>query len=165
VSEQGTVYFEFIESELEAERERRKSLDSRGASVVTTSSALATAVFALGALVTGQTSFTPDKVTTWSLLAGLALFGAAAFCGLMANRTIPYEVTDTSTLEEMRSGHWADDEVDARNITIYRNIQTIMTLRDGNNEKASWVTRAFVVQLLAAAALLVAVGNALLAAT
>jgi hypothetical protein len=162
VSEQGEVYADFVKAELEAERKRREALDSRGVSVVTTSSGLATAVFALGALVTGQKNFVPDKVTVWSLLAGLALFAIAALCGMMANRTIPYEVTSPETLQEMRTGHWTDDEVDARNIVVYRNIHTITTLRSGNNRKAWWVTRALVFQLLAAAALLLAVGNALL---
>jgi hypothetical protein len=161
VTEQGKAYTDFIQAELEAERERRKSLDNRGASVVTTSSALATAVFALGAFVTGQTTFRPDIITIWSLLGGLGLFALGAFCGFMANRSIPYEVTNTDTLLEMRSGHWTDKEVDARNTVAHRNIQTIATLRAGNDKKAWWVTTALVFQLLAAAALLIAVGNAL----
>jgi hypothetical protein len=61
----------------------------------------------------------------------------------------------------MRSGHWIDKEVDARNTVAHRNIQTISTLRGGNDKKAWWVTTALVFLLLAAAALLIAVGNAL----
>src|SRR6266540_6875610 len=99
----GEQYAAFIEAELDAERERRKALDARGAGIVGTATGLATAVFAIGALVTGAEKYTPDAVTVVALLLGLGLFAAAAGCGLAASRTVPYDVDRKST--RLNSSH------------------------------------------------------------
>jgi hypothetical protein len=156
-------YAEFIKAELDAEWERRKALDTRGASIVGITSGLATAVFAIGALVTGADGYTPDRVTTIALLVGLALFVAAAGCGLAASRTVPYDVTARMVYDHMVGGQWGDDEEQALRVVAYRNQVTLVSLREGNNKKAWWLPASYWAQI-AAAALLVAVGSALIRA-
>ncbi|SRR6266540_1408559 len=160
----GEQYAAFIEAELDAERERRKALDARGAGIVGTATGLATAVFAIGALVTGAEKYTPDAVTVVALLLGLGLFAAAAGCGLAASRTVPYDVTAGTVYDQMVRGQWGDPEEQARRVVAYRNQVTLVSLRAGNNKKAWWLPVAFWAQIAAAAALLVAVGNALIKA-
>jgi hypothetical protein len=158
----GERYADFIKADLDAERERRRYLDERGASIVSTSSGLATAVFAIGALVTGVQGYKPDGLTTAALLIGLGLFAVAAFCGLAASRTVEYDVTHPEVYNDMVSTHWGDAEDQACNITAYRNQVTLVSLRHANNKKAWWLPHAFRAQIAAAVALLVAVGNALI---
>jgi hypothetical protein len=157
----GERYSDFIQADLDAERERRKYLDERGASIVSTASGLATAVFAIGALVTGVQGYKPDELTAAALLIGLGLFAVAAFCGLAASRTIAYDVTHPEVYNDMVSSHWADAEDQARQVVAYRNQITLVSLRQANNRKAWWLPLAFWSQIAATVALLVAVGNAL----
>jgi hypothetical protein len=160
----GQQYAEFIKAELDAERERRTALDGRGAGIVGTTSGLATAVFAIGALVTGRAGYSPDRVSVVALLVGLGLFSAAAGCGLAASRTIAYDVTARMVYEQMVGGQWGDPEEQARRVVAYRNQVTLVSLRAGNNKKAWWLPVAYWLQIAAAAALLVAVGNVLIKA-
>jgi F0F1-type ATP synthase membrane subunit c/vacuolar-type H+-ATPase subunit K len=158
----GEQYAEFIKADLDAERERRKYIDERGASIVSTASALATAVFAIGALVTRVQGYKPDDLTVAALLVGLGLFAAAAFCGLAASRTIKYDVTDPAVYKDMvMTKRWGDSEDQARRIVAHRNRVTLVSLRAINSKKGRWLPLAFWAQIAAAVALLIAVGNAL----
>jgi hypothetical protein len=160
----GEQYAALIKAELDAEWERRKALDARGAGIVGTSTGLATAVFAIGALVTGAEKYTPDKVTVGALLLGLGLFAVAAGCGLAASRTLAYNVTARAVYDQMVRGQWGDSEEQACRVVAYRNQVTLVSLRAGNNKKSWWLPVAFWAQIAAAGALLVAVGNALIRA-
>jgi len=88
VSEQGETYAAFVGRELDAERDRRKTLDARGVTVVTVSASLITLLAAVGAFVSGQTGFTLPKTTIWPLTVTLAAFAVAALWGIAT--TYPY---------------------------------------------------------------------------
>jgi hypothetical protein len=62
----------------------------------------------------------------------------------------------------MVSGVNSEDQ--ARRVVAYRNQVALVSLRAGNNKKAWWLPMAFWAQIAAAAALLAAVGNALIRA-
>ena len=94
----GDVFTAFVEAEVKAERERRASLDARGVGILTTSGTLLTLVFAIGAIVTGVTGYTPPAASVILLTLGLVGFVAAAFCGLMANRLKKYDVVTPAQL-------------------------------------------------------------------
>ena len=101
-------------------------------------------------------------MTIVASLFGLGLFAVAAGCGLAASRTVPYDITARTVYDQMVRGQWGDAEEQARRVVAYRNQVALVSLRAGNNKKAWWLPMAFWAQIAAAAALLVAVGNALI---
>ena len=157
MSDQGVTYATFIEAELKLEYERRTTLDARGLAIVTTSSGVITLLLAVAVLFLGK-DFELGPEAKWAVVGALALFLIAALFGLLANAARLYEVTHSDTLKEMTQAHWVDDEVDARNVCSYRNVVTLASLRDGNNDKSRQVSIAFWFQLAAITALAVALG-------
>lgn len=162
MADQGDAYAGFIEAELKNERDRRAGLDARGLGVVTTSSALIALVLSLSVVVTG-TDFTVSGLSAAGVFLSLLLFMVAGVAGILANANRSHEVASTETLNEMLCSHWTDTEVTARNIRASLNVRTLSTLRAGNNVKVGFLTAALVCQLVAIAALVVAIGRELLA--
>lgn len=145
----GDVFTAFVEGEVKAERERRNALDARGIAVLTTSGTLVTLVFAIGAVVTGATGFSPPAETVVIVTIGLVAFVAAALFGLLANRLKKYDVVTTGQLWSWRNNAaaWAASDQDARRAITKGNIVTIDTLRAGNDTKAKWIEAALWAQL------------------
>lgn len=160
----GPVFFEFIEKQLLAEMERRKSLEARGISVLTTSGTLVTIIFALGALVTNVSDYRPSAVSVWALAAALLAFVIAAMLGLLANRLRWYDVVEAAQMHVWRQSEmrWNDAASKAQRLLAKANIETLRTLRDGNDDKASLIEAALWAQLAAIIALSVAVTGALM---
>lgn len=155
---QGQTYFSFIESELKVERERRSTFDARGVAFVKTSGSLVTLLVAIGAVVAGEARFTAPKPAVVPLLAALLSFAAAAGFGLLASWPYRHTVADVADLQQMRTDRWGDDEIDARNVIAYLNIDTIRTLRHGNDVKATLLMGAQVAQLFALCSLAFVIG-------
>lgn len=157
MSEQGKTYLAFIENELKAERDRRTAYDTRGQALVTTSGALVTLLGGLAALVkTGTPAQVPPTVAVMVCVALLLLAGAAG-CGIVAGWNRVYAVATTATMREMLTGHWKDNEIDARNNVATLHRHTVATLRQANTFKARWVSTGLLLQLTALLALAVAV--------
>jgi len=140
VTEQGASYATFIEAELRAERDRRTTLDAKGLGIVTTTAALTTVLTAVGAFVSTRSGFRLPHGIFWPLAGTLVAFVVAAVLGILAAGLHPYAVATPKTLEQMLRGHWQDHEVDARNNVSRMNMETIASLRRGNNRKGKFVS-------------------------
>jgi len=86
----GFDYGALIIETLSEERDRKKSLEQRGLAVVTTSGALVSLLFAIGAVVTSAESFHVPGVARTLLAVGVGLFAAAAVAGIRTNRPLEY---------------------------------------------------------------------------
>jgi hypothetical protein len=157
MSDQGSVYFAFIEGRLKAERDRRTTQEARAAAVVNSSAALVSLIFALVALVIGEDE-TFSSETRCLVIAALALFGLAGLGALMAGQLHTYEVPDDATLERCLGEQWTDTETSARLACSWMNLDTLLSLRRGNNRKSWWLDWALRAQLLALVVLGSAVG-------
>jgi hypothetical protein len=146
--DQGRTFAAFIERELEVERERRRSLDARGAAVVTTSGSLTTLLAAVGAFVGGRPGFHLLPGSVGPLTLTLLAFASAAVCGIVVTGLPWYEVAAPDQLRTMLAEKWRTDEVDARNYTAELDVDTIESLRKGNKTKAEWLVRALVAQVV-----------------
>ena len=138
MAEQGETYAKFIEAELKAEDERKATLNSRALGIATTSSAFLALVFTLTVLVTGKDFKVSASGSRWILFA-LVLFAVASLLGLLASSLRAFVVIAPESLEALVGDHWTDEEVDARNQIAYLNVQTISTIRTGNNWKATLI--------------------------
>ncbi len=154
----GELYTAFIENELKAERDRRSSLDARGAALITTSTGLVGLVAALSALALGK-DFRVTGVAAWLLVGALVAFLGSGILGVSTSFGRWYKVADTTTLQMMVTApHWSDGDFTARLICATANARTIASIRIGNNKKASLLTWGQSLQLIAVAALATAVG-------
>jgi hypothetical protein len=153
LEDQGLVYSTFVETELKVERDRRSSMESRGQSLITTSSTLVTLLAAVAAFVIRGDNFVLPYSARVVLLVVLLAFAAAAAAGIMANWLHPYVLADVLALKRMRTDQWADDAVDARSVVMNLNIVTIESLRDGNQRRVPWLIAGQVCQVLALVAL------------
>jgi hypothetical protein len=142
VSEQGQAFVEFIQRELEAERDRRKTLDARGAAVVTTAVSLSTLLAAVAAFITGRPGFRLPRDAVWPLTGTLIAFSAAAFCGIAVTGLRLYNVAKPAQMRQMLTERWTSSEATARNFAAELDVSTIESLRSGTNPKAGWLRRA-----------------------
>lgn len=157
MSDQGTVYAAFVDARLKVERDRRAGLESRAANVVTSSAALVSLVFALVAVVLGK-DHTVASGARWGVIVALALFAVAGIFALVAGMLRRYTVPDDATLNTALGEHWTDTETTARLTCAWLDLDTLLTLRRGNNQKTWWLDWALRIQLIAAITLAFAVG-------
>lgn len=151
----------FVQAELEDERARREKIDTRATGLITTSSALATLVFAAAALVTGQDGYVPPRLALWALALTFIAFAVAALFGLLAARSEPTEVVTTDQLLEWRNDDekiWLNTQDNVRWLLVRAKIRSLDSLRIGNNAKMTRAKVGAVAQLAALAALVIAVG-------
>lgn len=149
MSDQGTTYASYVETELKAERERRAAYDARGQALVSSSGALVTLFGGLAAIVkTGSVVRIPTVVLP-VVCGALILLAAAATCGIVAGWNSAYTVASTATLQAMLAKHWTDTEVDARNNVSTMHAKTVHTMRAAGNVKARWVSAGLILQVAA----------------
>jgi hypothetical protein len=87
----GTAYGELIACQLAEERGRKTSLEARGVTVITTSSTLATLLFALTAAgLTSARAFRLPDLAKLPLVLALCAFVAAAVLVLLTNVPLRY---------------------------------------------------------------------------
>jgi hypothetical protein len=167
-----SVYAEFVAGELEREFERRRTLDQRGISVVTSSSTLVTLLAALAAFMAARPTGTSTATTAAATLGtarptgtsvatfGLALmsFVVAALLGLLANRSRAYQVLDEESMLSLRQEDaWNLSADEARWLIVGRQVDTLTSLRAGNFLKSRLVNRALMAQIAALALLAIAI--------
>lgn len=143
----GERYASFVEQELKAERTRRETLDGRGQAVVTTSGALVALLGAVGAIVMQRAGFALPGDAHYPLLAALVLFVVATFFGILVTYNFKYDVADRETLAELAEHLTDSDDEIALISTVGTNVKTIVTLRRGNNIKATLLLVALFAQL------------------
>jgi hypothetical protein len=96
----GAVYGDLLKDELEAQEARKSSLEQRGLAVVTTSGALVTLLFALGALSTkASETFTLTGHAPTYLAIALIGFIAAAVAALGTNIPLRYEAVKADEIK------------------------------------------------------------------
>lgn len=157
----------FIDAELDDERKRREVVEARGASLISVSTGLATLLFATAALVTAQNTFAVPRLTLWSLGATFLAFSVAAGCGLLVARRAPTEVVTIDQLLQWRNDDkniWRNSQDNVRWLLARAKLIELSSLRIGSNTKMFWVQAGWISQLVALAALFVAVGTILLKA-
>jgi len=156
MADQGTTYAAFITRQADAELSRRERLDARGLGVVGTNGALATLVLGTLAALKGTDKLVLTMWAQRSLATALLALVRAALMGVLATQLRSYTVASTETMLDMLSSdHWGDTEVTARGICAKTTVNTVTTLRAGNEKKAFRIVVAVYLQL-AAIALLVA---------
>jgi hypothetical protein len=139
VSAAGEVYEKVVEAALASEEDRRKTVEGRGATIVATSTTMLTLVFALTAVVTGKDYAFKDQGAISFLTLALVAFVFAALLAIIVQAFgVKYYVIGDKTLEGLTGELiWHKPEDDARRMWINRQVETIVSLRKGNNRKAT----------------------------
>lgn len=153
--EHGTTYQTFVERQLSDERKRFESLESKGNSLVSGSGTLVTLILAIGTLAPNRGSLVTSPWLRVTVIVGFTLFTLAAIAGLFAIKTRKYKIAEADALDKLRKSAdlWKRSEPAARGIVMQFDIDTIRTLRKVNNDKAWWVARGRLLQILATLAL------------
>src|SRR5260370_17633649 len=85
------MYGEYIKAIVDSEDARKTSLEQRGVGIVTTSSALATLLFAVVGVVTASKNFSFPTAAHGYLVAAIVLFAVAVAAGILANVPLLYK--------------------------------------------------------------------------
>lgn len=157
----GDFYAAFVADQLEAEQDRRKTLDSRAVGVITSSGTFATLVFAFAAFVSTAEERTVSPAAAAALILSLLLFTASSVLALLGSRLFSYRVAEVEDLRELTNwDSWRGSGTEGAEASwqIARaNLTTVATLRTGNNTKSEWVVLALSSQVGAVASLAAAV--------
>jgi hypothetical protein len=155
--DQGTQYAAFIEAQLKAENDRRDSVNTRAASVLTGSAGLVTLVLAVFAVFIGKDFTLKGSQKTYLAAALLFLLGAAILA-LIAQipwaskgplPTLLASFLDVPDPSKGRPWGWSNTEVDAREWTAKCNLRTLGYLRRGTQVKLFILLLAGLLQVLA----------------
>jgi hypothetical protein len=163
LTDSGVNYAPFVEQELKAERERRTTLDARGQAVVTTAGVLVTILSTVSAIAINKKLLAVSGPVRYSILSALACFILAVILGILATINFKYDVANKSTLLQLPREHSTDSKELAERNIVATNVTTILTLRRGNDRKATFLFAALFAQLAALLGLAVAVLLAVIA--
>lgn len=152
--DRGTQYTAFIEAELKREGERRDSVNTRAVSAVTGSTALATLVLAVFAVLIGRDAVVHGPAKISITIAVMALLLASG-CAVEAARTRTGELLSMNNLRTLLTEeHWIkDNEPNARYHSCKYMLDEIESLRGGTTKRGKWLRRSALLQLVAVAAL------------
>jgi hypothetical protein len=149
------VYADYIKSLADAEDARKSSLEQRGAGVATTSSALATLLFALIGVVTAAANFSLPTSSHGYLVAAIALFAVAVALGILAN--VPLLYAKAKPTAEQLAKVWGYAEPEAQLYIIATRLKILESARRSNTLKGLLVLAAAIIQLAALVVLVFAV--------
>jgi hypothetical protein len=141
------IYADYIKTLVDSEDARKSSLEQRGVGIVTTSSALATLLFALVGVVTASKNFTLPTEARGYLVAAIVLFAAAVAVGILANIPILYKQA-TPTADDL-ADVWDYSDSEAQAYVIATRLKILDSARNSNTVKGLLVLLAGVVQLAA----------------
>lgn len=151
-------YADFVQGELDAEKERRSRLDQRSLAVLTTSVALTTLLLAVGALITGKDGVAADDWVVAGILLTLVAFAASATLALHASGVHEYYVVSIDSLRQLREEAASTSEEATRRIIAGWQRKTLGSIRDLNNGKARALHWSLRLQVLALAGLCFVIG-------
>jgi hypothetical protein len=157
----GPIHLERMEALLTAEYDRRKALEGRGSTLVTSSTTMLTLIFGLTVIVTGKDKPFTDHRAVWLLIGALAAFVLSAVIAIFV-QVYGTVWTRIETLERLVGSDWNVTENDARRMWACHQVQTIKTLRAGNSRRAKYVLGSFGIQVLAITMLAISVAIELL---
>ena len=161
VSPAGKIYQSMVSDHLAAEFDRRKTLEGRGATLLTASVSLVTLIFGLTVIVTGKDHVFANRYAVFTLLAALVAFVISAVIAIVVQtRGFSYKVIDHESLKKLAGTNeaWAQTADHAVRADVSQHVRTICSLRDGNDAMATRVTWSLRFQLLAIALLSASVG-------
>jgi hypothetical protein len=146
----GAAYSQLITDQLTEERSRNASLEARGITVITTSSTLATLLFALTAGLTTANRFKLPGPARLPLLLALCAFVAAAVLGLMTSIPLRYrEPTPAGLAKLVDANFWtARAEIGELRVASAR-VTTLAVARAANGLKVRLLLGAISFELLA----------------
>lgn len=159
MSEGFQPYQDLLTGLLAEERERKKSIEARGMSVVTSSGTLATLLFGLAALVTGSEGFELPATSRQLLVASVVFFALAGILGIFTNKPLLYAEPGTDWLKKViEPGVWdGTTSVLAARRAAEARVSTIKSFRDKNKQKVRLLTAAITLQVVAVTSLALAV--------
>jgi hypothetical protein len=146
----GRAYGQLIADQLIEERSRKASLEARGVTVITTSSALATLLFALTVGLTAASKFRLPATAKLPLLLTLVTFAFSAALSLAVNVPLRYrEPTPAGLAKLVNSNYWkAAAEVGEIRVAETQ-ITSLAAARSANNLKVMLLVGAVFFELLA----------------
>jgi hypothetical protein len=140
----GGYFYELIKDALTEERDRKKSLESRAAFVITSSGTLTTLLLGLIAVTDLEDSSfgCPSRLF---LSAGLLMFVAAAFFALRINTPTDHEKARAQGMKDLVETRevWLSDPHDGMRITSENRLATLNSFRSTNRDKADQLATAF----------------------
>jgi hypothetical protein len=152
----GSIYGAYIKSLLDHEQDRKSALEAKATAVITTSGALVTLLFGLVATVTGATGFRLPVASHYWLIAAVLLFVIATALGILtANVPVPYGQA-TFQGDQLRQA-WSHPASAARENVARAQLELIPVATQKNDLKVRLIISATLAELLALAALAVAV--------
>lgn len=155
---QGREYTDFIDKELDEERARSARLISRAVRLQQAGGAVLAVLAATISLSGRNVDDSPAAVVLFGLSA--VIFIIAMVCGLRAERLLPTEVGDETTLGDMLGDRWGDDSIDSRLCVARLRVTTIRSLREASETRVGFLERGAQVQIVGIA--LAALGLVLL---
>ena len=160
----GNVYGALISEQLTQERARKASIEQRGITIVTSSGALVTLLFALPALATkAQATYVLPEPARWLLVACVALFILASLAGLATNFPMAYrEVTGKAFDKLVTPEAWTKDKTAADRRAAAARVAMIKSGRTINRAKAWFLIVGLFFEVLAVIVLALAAANILL---
>jgi hypothetical protein len=146
----GGAYAAFIVDQLGEERNRKTTLEGRGIVVINTSSALATLLFALTAVVTGAAKFRMPGSARLPLLLALVSFVCAAICGLLANVPLRYREPKVAGLAKLVDpNYWSGPREIGELRVAGANVEALASARSANGLKVMLLLLAVGFEILA----------------
>ena len=133
-----SVYAEYIAEQIQRQEERKKSIEARGVTVITTSGTLATLLLGLAALTTKeQTTFTLPTAAQDPLEWALIAFAAAALASIFTQLPMRYEEASAEGLRGLVDTSWNDSEEEALD-AVARNRLTVLKRAKHVNGLKAW---------------------------
>lgn len=156
----GQVYEKLVGLLLASEEDRRKRVEGRGATILTTSTTMLTIIFGLIVFVSGRDYTFKSQCALWFLTLALAAFVVSAVIAIFIQAfRFQYSVLSTATLESLvKDANWDRTEDDARQMWIESQVETIKTLRRSNKTKSDLAVWSLGLEVLAIALLALSVG-------
>jgi hypothetical protein len=161
VSAAGKIYEQMVGAVVAAEFDRKKTLEGRGTTILTTSGSLLALIFGLTVVVSGKDPKFGNHCAILLLMASLLAFVVSAVIGIfIAINGSKYTLAGRRLLESLTGNEtWEDQSEDeARRMWVKRQVNTSLSLRRGNNRKAKAVTWSLAAQVLAVTLLSVSLG-------
>jgi hypothetical protein len=153
----GTVYLDHVNKLLDSEVDQRRVLESRGESIIKTSTGIITLILALTTFIYGKNyKFTDHWDSLWVLSGSLVFFLLSAVVAIYVQSwALKYTYTKTTTLQKMPRELWSLSGEDAQRMCLQRIINSTVSLREGNAKKVAAAQYAIMLQVIAIALLCV----------
>ena len=151
------VYPEFVKDLVDAEDARRTTLETRGATIITSSAALVTLLLAFAALVTKRTDFTLESGTQSLLSISVSAFVVAALLAIATYAPHAIRVIDAAKLRLELRAVWDESAEFARKQVTAARLDQLDAGQHANDRKAWLLLIAVLVEVLGVLLLAVSV--------